>query len=303
MKIAFLCLCHDNFEYVKSLATFCKQNGHEIFIHVDRASINNDEELYLKELPGSLILGEERIKNRWGTISLVKSTLNLLKESKKYNFDKYLLISGSDCPIVSMKEIEDKLNLKKDFISVWNEIKREDKNNNLHNSIFKYHNYNSNLTNVGEVQYKAHYRIHLARLINKILSLKPIKKSFSFHNYYKGSQWWCLSHDTVEKILSLDHDFFMKEFSTMHAPDELYFQTLYFNLIKKSKPKIVDKCNTNLHAVHYIDWNSSSKKKGMQFVDVESIEKMRLEGAIFARKIDASKVESYMKLIKELMRN
>ena len=105
-KHAYLIIAHNNFNQLKKLIELLDYEENDIYIHLDKKSKLNVEELkkYVKK---SKLIFTKRIKVSWGGFSLVQSELILLKASVKENYMYYHLISGADLPIKSMKEIHE----------------------------------------------------------------------------------------------------------------------------------------------------------------------------------------------------
>jgi hypothetical protein len=285
MKVAYLCLAHDNFEYVDWLAKHLTQDGDGFFLHVDKKSVF-PEKVLGNSSHVTFLSDKERVRSQWGSFAIVKATIRLLKLALKdaREFDAFFLVSGHDYPLYSARSIKAKLRKGNDYISVWEVVSSESKDKEF----FGRHYYEYDILNPG-LSYKSgsRLRIYFSMIMNLIISNVPISDNFQFENYAKGSQWWCLSRDTCQSIIQeIERGLKVSEFELMHAPDEKFFQTLYFNLINP----LVDKYSSRvLHALHYIDWEGRNGPK-LHF-ELEHANIAREEGALFARKISQSSMQ------------
>lgn len=299
-KIAFLCLAHNNFDYLAQVSDYYCSDGDGFFLHIDKKS---DISLIKNLHPDTVLLkNNERYRTRWGTIDIVLASLKLLEKAlQNKKFNRFILISGADTPLVSKQILKEKLTADLSYFSVWQEV-TPNGNSKLHNEFFKRHFYQFFLTNPGEAYLtKNKFRIKLMLIFYKIIALIPFKKYFSYKKYAKGSQWWCftreLSHFIVE---ALKEEGNLKQFQKMHAPDEKIFQTIAINspLIDKI---LIDKGQEKLkQGLHYIDWGLQKKSPSLQSFTPDDIDKAKMLGCYFARKVDNENIEYFISYINQL---
>lgn len=218
---------------------------------------------------------------------------------KKY--DRFILVSGVDTPLVSKKVLKEGLTSDFSYMSVWQEITTDD-HGKLHNEFFKRHHYQSFLTNPGEAYItKSRLKIYSMLMLNKIIALVPLKQIFSYKTYAKGSQWWVLTRELATHILTeLQDSNNCSQFKRMHAPDEKIFHTVALNSPFKHKISI-DKGQEQLkQGLHYIDWGIQTKTNRLALFTPDDIEKAKLLGCYFARKVDNTKIEYFINYIKKL---
>ena len=86
MKFAFLFLTYDNIYNINVLLNFI--NNDNLYIHPKfPENVNNNLKKYIiKDL----------VKTKWGEYSIVKATLNLLKEAYKNSDNEYFILLSSD---------------------------------------------------------------------------------------------------------------------------------------------------------------------------------------------------------------
>ena len=256
MKIAFLCLAHTNFEYLGFLSDYCCSDGDDFYVHFDRSCTNLESvEINTK----SHVLPEDkRKKSRWGTIDIVTATLELINMAvSKGVYDRFLLISGFDFPLVNKKVLKSKIDNNKEYIEIWGCVTKFQKGND---DFFKRHWYSSKLTNLGEAYVsKSRLRIYVALILLKFIRMIPVGRSFSFDFYCKGSQWWCVTNGMALEFLKYFNTEKVKQFSSMHAPDEKFFHTIAMNSHYKNNISTENRGN-NKHGIHYIDWGGGKRR-------------------------------------------
>ncbi len=297
MKVAFLCLAHNNISYLEYLAKYCCSDGDYFFVHIDsacteKASFGSDRVVFISD--------DIRVRTRWGTIRIVDATLILLKKAlETAHFDRFVLISGSDLPLLDKSNFKATISGRKEYVSVWEVV---DKKNNARNrNFFRYHNYNSLLTNIGEAQSSgSRIRIHIARLVNSVISLIPNNK-LTYDRYAKGSQWWCITNSFAKYVIKKSENLsFRYEFSKMHAPDEIYFQTILINSkFKENSIEASPQCSLK-HGIHFIDWGVNSDMPGMKKFSIKDISRAIDENCLFARKVDFNRLGDYVEYICKL---
>jgi hypothetical protein len=299
-KIAFLCLAHNNFEYLAQLSHYYCSDGDGFFLHID----NKVDTVSIESFhPDTQLLSEkERYRTRWGTMDIALASLKLLEKALlNKTYDRFILVSGADTPLVSKEALKEKITVDLSYFSVWQEVTRKG-NSKLHDEFFKRHFYNFFLTNPGEAYLtKNKFRIQLMLILYKIITLIPLKGHFNYRTYNKGSQWWCLTRELAIYISDeLQNNKNLNQFSKMHAPDEKMFHTVAFNSPLANKISI-DKGQEQLkQGLHYIDWGFQKSKPRLQSFTPEDIGKAKKLGCYFARKVDNDNIEYFINYIKQL---
>ena len=193
---AFLILAHCNPEFLARLINSLVSPNHYFFVHIDKKS--KDDFTCLTKIPNCVLI-KKRVSCNWGGFSLVKATLNLLKEAKATsNFSYYHLLSGTDYQDGSRFEWRLKLFTFNDFIN------RRGRWKNI-------------LWHTDDIQ---------KRLLPYITIRKPLKEKF-----YYGSQWFSLSNEIVEYILNFckQNKWFIRRFYLTFVPDESFFHMIIMN--------------------------------------------------------------------------
>ena len=171
-KIALCFLTYNNLSQPKLWENFINSN-YNIYIH------NKDD--FTGVFKKYCI--KNKVKTRWGDISLVKATIALFKEAFKNKDNKYFILLSESCiPLYSSNEI-------------YNKIKALD--NNLISVV---------PDNQGDYRYN---------------SLRD-KTFFNKDDFLKQSQWFLLKRGTIKKYF-IENDYTNIFGNNFKVPDEHYF--------------------------------------------------------------------------------
>ncbi|MGO5440457.1 beta-1,6-N-acetylglucosaminyltransferase [Megamonas funiformis] len=303
MKHAYLIVAHDQFYILEKLLKLLDDDRNDIFLHVDKKVKEFDFFYYKNLIKHSNIIFVKRLDVRWGDISLVKCTINLLESArtygkKKYNkgYKYYHLISGVDLPIKTQNYIHKFLENKSfEFVHFAPDEDRK-------NIEFRY-KYRCFFTK--HLRKKGLYRIF--NLLNKIgLYLqKKLDMDRTKNEKIKimfGSNWFSITDDFVEYILRKKM-WILNRFKYSVISDEEVVQTLVYNsefYMKIYMKKEEQKNNDHIACMRKIDW-----KRGFPYTWTKNDYEELLESkCLFARKFDEDKDREivdmiYNKLIKE----
>jgi len=190
MKIAFCFLSYGNVNQSNIWKHFFINNSeYNIYIH-NKNPITDDFKKY--SIPNI-------INTKWGDISLVKATIELLKEAYKCEDNHYFILLSDSCiPLHDFNYIYDKII-----------------------------NYNCSIIN--EFENTEEY------IKNKYDQMND-KLKYKLENFKKQHQWILLKRDLVEWYIN---NIYFDDFKNINTPDEYYFINLFnrFNLSKKYKLK------------------------------------------------------------------
>ena len=261
-KICFLILAHKNYNQTMRLINHLKKDF-DLFVHIDKKSA-------LKIDSFENVKVYKKFKVYYEDITMVIATLFLMEEAIKNNYDRYILISAQDMPLLSNKNIVKFFNDNKDneYINFCNV--KENKNTTLYNTTLY------RLT-------KYHFRGCIRKLINnKILDFITGLKFLQRHipdNLYSGSQWWNLTKNAVSYILNYikENPNYKKIFNHTLVSDEYFFQTILLN--SPIKTNIIN----NNHRYIIFDYFSSHPRT---FTINDSENFIRGGINLFARKFD-----------------
>jgi len=216
VKIAYLIITHSNADQLARLVGTLPQSS-PVFIHVDArasADVYNDMRRRLSARPATEFV--RRYACRWGDIGIVRATMELIKSASNTEFDFATLLSGSDYPIKSNKEIARVLEIsgRVEHIEAMNTKKHAevDKQVGLYKADFKLR------------------RFHI-RFRSRVLPTWWIRQIPNGLVAFSGSQWWTLTKDAICYIDQYNRKYpnLMRFAVNSFIPDESVIQTIIGN--------------------------------------------------------------------------
>ncbi len=105
MKIAYLILAHNTPNHLRRLVQSLASDTSKSFIHLDRKSENHG---FFETRGHNVCYTTSRVPVYWGDFSQVEAILILINTaySDPVQFDRFVLLSGSDFPLRAAVEIE-----------------------------------------------------------------------------------------------------------------------------------------------------------------------------------------------------
>jgi hypothetical protein len=110
IRNAYLILIHVYTGVFEKLLELLDDDNNGIYIHIDKRAKTIDRRRIANLVKKSHIQIYSRYKVYWGTNSITKAEVLLLKKAVKGSYDYYHILSGADLPIKSKDEINDFLN-------------------------------------------------------------------------------------------------------------------------------------------------------------------------------------------------
>lgn len=271
MKIAYIVLCHKNEQQINKLIDLLYDEESAFFIHVDKkANIQN----LIQSRPNIYILpNDKRIDIKWGNISMIEATRNLLEavfnSDKKYDY--VWLMSGQDFPLRKKEDIKEylKQNIGKNFIEVIDE-KNDNYNRLLKRNELYYPEWIMKMTLWTRIL-KIAYMIITGGLTRTIFFKR--KNSLSV-KYYFGSQWWVLTYDCILEMYK-NMDLFFIYYKNCLVPDESLFQTLFMNSSYR---------DTRVDKLTFVDWDGQMNHP--KTFRIEDYNQLKAVDYLMARKFD-----------------
>lgn len=296
MRIAYLCLCHQDPEFIKRLCKVLRYEEDVVFLHVDKkmdqtpfyeATKNMDNVVFLKD---SLV-------TYWGGFSSVRATVHTAKCALQYgNFDRFVLLQGQDYPLMAPKDIHDFFEQRKGVelckakdITV-SKVKRE--------WINAYGYWSNDLPRSPLETVKWFVGKCLNRLGLKYRKGYFKRKDGSIWHIYQGWAQFAISRECMEYLIHVfetdeEYNRFMEH---RFPPDETYFHTILYNTEyheKISKEVVYYRKNSVYHGapslinITYFEYPGTvtvwRKKDDYEF--------LKKTGCIFARKLNSSSKE------------
>jgi Core-2/I-Branching enzyme len=304
MKIAFLILAHTYQPYLVHLIRYCRSDGDEAFVHADaRSQIDRDA---LRREGARVITKARSLATLWGSFAIVEATLRLMKAAAEEGFDRYVLISGLDLPIKTKQQLKDRLAEDEVFMCVWSSASRREKGNWrwTWQAVYKRHHYQCPLLNprfdpFGQWMLDKSWR-QFVKLLDAAVKIVPVSAAQDTHErYFRGSQWWALSHGAVRCLLaaaSRNWSTFVRRFAVMHAPDEVFFQTLLMDTRYSSQIAKVRAYRDALYALHDLRGLWDRKRRGGWLLPAD-IPRLSASPGLFTRKVHPIKSKAVLEAL------
>ena len=267
MKIAILCIAHQLSPNLKLMLSTLSEDF-DIYVHMDFKIGEIDQEKF----PKNVFFIKKRIKVYWSGSSQIDVMYNLLLESFNEKYSHYLFISGADFPVKSNKFILDFFKNNKNSYLEFSPLPKKEWSfvNGGKDRFEKF--WFTNFKNRKITSGIARLTLYAQKAVNYK------RKTFTI-DYYGGSNWSNLSHEAVGYLLKYidTNPKFMKSMKFTFQMDEIWIQSI----LKTSKDLALIS-----EDLRYTDWVS-----GPDFpktLDLKDYERIRLTGALFARKVNVS---------------
>lgn len=236
---AVLILAHKNVDQVIELSERLRSNF-EVFIHFDsKANLNRNQRKKLEQINVQCF---SKYDVKWGSYSIVKATILLMKEAlKNANIQYVHLISGQDWPLQSLEKIYDFFeNSNKIYMNYWRAIDMK-KTGEPEIWWTKYY-FNYDTINRRSTFGKIYHRLLLA--LQTLLRVNKLKKyGWKDEDIYAGQEWVDVPRDAIQYAIDYyeNHPELEKIFMTSFCADEMWLQTILVNSHFKNR---IDK---NIH--------------------------------------------------------
>ena len=94
MNICYGIITHKNSNILRNTINLLYRDN-DIILHVDKKV----DKAIFGEYKSVADIMDNNVNVQWGTYSQIESTLNIIKNAMKYNFDYLCIISGDDMPL------------------------------------------------------------------------------------------------------------------------------------------------------------------------------------------------------------
>lgn len=279
MGIAFIMLCHKNPEQInlliKKLSEFTDS---DIYIHVDKKYSEIKDSIF-KQKNVFLLPPLSSYQIDWGSIAVVKATLELIravkKSGKQYNY--IWLVSGQDYPIVSAREIEERLSAHPEMNYVQTIVQGDNR-----------YNWYKKLCEISYPAWisKDNFAIKATKHLMKMLTggyqhtFKCFirKKTFPCEFAF-GSQWWTLTSQAAYEILEYSdaHPEILEYYKRSIIPDESFFQTLFLHGSYRDQRAM---------SLTYVKWGKNHRHPEVLTKEDIGLLREKSDQFCFARKFD-----------------
>lgn len=294
MNITYLIFTHTNLPFLKRLIDRLQASNTDFFIHIDKKSTENFKQF--TSIP-NVHFAKKRFDIKWGGISMVEALLSACKELINVcKGEMIVFLGGTDYPVKSNQYINDYLKNHKNINFIqgyslpttslnWTEGGRrriecyalrlqERSIATIEPHVLTF----NNLKQIIKVLLKNPYKIRQAL---QIFLKYPPRKHPDYLTPYGGEFWWILPINSIKYILKYTkgHPDFLAYHKNTSNPDELFFNTLIYNLFKKEE--ITNDC------LRYIKWRNKPSPENIAIEDYELINKYIKEpNTLFMRKIN-----------------
>ena len=217
MKHAYMIIAHTNFGQLQTLLDLLDDPRNDIYLHIDKKAKNVP--VFHTKYSGLHLI--KRINVVWGGHSQIYCELKLMEAAAKGHYRYYHLISGMDLPLKTQDEIHEFFQ-KNDGTEFMNFNEEECRAGNFHDRVLRYYFF-------GNLGFHTRKKIgHGMRLLDQI-SVKVQKKLHirrkPIFPPYRGSQWFSITDDLVQYVLSKKDDIW-KQFRYTFLTDEIFLQSV-----------------------------------------------------------------------------
>lgn len=277
MRIAYLILAHKRSDLLIALIEALMDSEDGFFIHLDARTPTADVDrvVALEQQFPNVHLVPSRYACLWGDFSLVQATLVCVRNALEHGTFGYgVLLSGQDYPIKSQRIIKSFLidHYPANFIDYFSLPSADhwpETNGGIDRITYPYPHSVQPILSRGYTLYTAaRRRLHLSRYL-------PLS------TWYGGSQWWCLTCDSLTWILRAydSNPMWRRFFRYSQFPDELFFQT-----VLSQSPFAAYIVSDNLRTIW---WHKSLRPWVFRYDDVATLV---ASPGLFARKFDDTAV-------------
>lgn len=257
MKIGFCFLVKKNLSQHYHWSKFFKKadpSSYGIYCHSSKPRSARRQKLLKKRLI------KQRVKTKWGDVSLVQATLHLFQAAIDDGCDYVVLLSGACIPLHSFNYTHNRI---------------------LKDSRTRIHHDAGNLDMISSpfatVSRNGSGYFDLTETKRRYNESKLIKQQYTFNNFLKGQQWVSLTKHHCEIVLNANK---LHHFDDVFASDEHYIPTV---LHEHGEMK-----NTINEPITYTNWTDNKDwrhPKRYRLLREDHITQARESGCLFMRKL------------------
>lgn len=255
LQHAYLIMAHNNFYILEKLIRLIDDERNDIYLHIDLKVTDFDFEYFKNLTTYSNITFVNRVKVNWGSYSLVRAEMELLKAAVTKSYQYYHILSGVDLPLKTQDEIHEFCDFYhgKEFVNYFTEKfftedKRVYRRASLYHFLQEYRKCTSNqavndfITGIDRVFLFLQIVLRINRLKKKDFVLKG------------GSNWVSITDDFAQYIVSKE-DWIHTNFKKTSFCDELFVQTLLYNSSYKDNVYLGNTKKSITGNLRMIDWS------------------------------------------------
>lgn len=288
MKHAFLIMAHHQESVLKALLQALDNDRVDIFVHIDKKSTIDINELK-KCVHVSNLFFTERVAVSWGGYSAILAEYLLIRDAtEKGVYDYYHFLSGQDYLLKPIDKILDEFDGKQEnYICFKDEVDAQ-----LDRLKYYYC-----------FQDKIGRNNGIARILQS--AIKNIQKLVRFSRELPdeigfGSAFFDITNDFANYIVE-HFDKWQRVFRYTYCADELFIQSMYLEYKRTTACRLSNMCSHDIGTVHRadatinraIDW-----KRGNPYVwKADDYRFLRNSNLMFVRKIDETDSSGLMRLL------
>lgn len=270
-RIAILILAHAYPTLLDSLVSRLSTDF-DVYLHLDRAS-----DIQTKNFAwGKTVTTVKSRRTYWGSFQCTLAILDLLKTAHARGYDRYVLISGQDVPLVSNQDLIRHFvaNAELDFIQ---------------SLPLPSPRLNGGIERITRVYWHAPYRHQrLKRLLYNLVEYglelgyrTVLQPKIIVGKFYWGETWFGLRNSTLSAIFEYleDNRDFARLFTGSRLGEELFLQTL----VRRVSPALTLAEDT----ITYVDWATGPEKP--RVLDESDLPALEKAPHLFARKVHPEK--------------
>ncbi|HFU3723409.1 TPA: beta-1,6-N-acetylglucosaminyltransferase [Streptococcus suis] len=256
----------------------------DFILHVDKKSRISD----FNFLRGKVNFLDERRDVKWGDFSQVEVMLDLMKYALDNNYDFLSIISETDLPLKTSKEINSFLARNK--ISYIGKMSDSDCVASEYRIKYQFPKFiRRRPTFKSRVfMFLRFYKLFYNNRFDDLGTLK----------LYKGSQWMTLSNDALRYIFNFLRETpnYIQIFENSFCSDEHFFHTILFNSNLPIFEVVQD--GDSINGLRYIDWKSGPDFPKLLRAENIDLYRSQQPDSIFFRKVtDDSDFDRYKRLL------
>lgn len=298
VKLAFIITAHNDPVHLKRLTDVLPESA-EFFVHIDAKS---DLDVFTSTIDNPRVhFTRKRVNVMWGSIGVVDSQMELIKDvlDSNTNFDYLISMSGLDYPLWSNEKILTFFEEHKGTEFIYGVLME---NQGKESTNYREHRpFNYKFWKYGTL--KSKFRVSLRHIIYTL----GIRKQLHFnakgkrYDLYKGAMWWAISPELAKVAYNnwADNPEFYHYFHDSFAPDETFIPTTAFNDEHfKSKTLGTKEKFTKLEDVTpltFIDYTH-----GIKILDESDLSRLLASGKMFCRKTITGESDKLMDMIDTL---
>ena len=294
MKHAYMIMAHDQKELLKDLLELLDSDNNDIYLHIDaKSNMEIDDIPSFVKKAGIHVYKEFKIY--WADVTQTRCQFFLLREALKSEHDYYHLISGSDLPLMSNRDIDAFFEKIKGKQLINFDSEGPSKNDNC---AYKHYLRNAmSKASRGPEHVKAKGYQRLRKIDIFLVGIQKklgVKTGFS-----RGCNWNSITHELASDYVKYE-DALMNRMKYTLSSDESVLQT-YVRDYGKGRWEIYNESSKDYDDTVFrkIDWT-----RGYPYVwHIGDYDELMSSGMLFARKFDIRVDQDIVKKIKQTLLN